>query len=293
MKNAKDLKKFMTGLVIALVVFIVGMNSFTIVGVNKEASVQSFGKVHLGKIYEGFNLVLPWWAIDEYDLNYETEVLEDLGVASQDKFKTQMDVAYTGHFVEGQADKTRDSTGSSSQFLTTHVEQRVLSCLTKAGAEVVDSQAFFDKRTQERMSESVNNCVNDYLVGVGGSYVMTSIQFSDIRLAKAVQRFIIETKKRQEAENQQESALNIADLKAQEKVKIAEANKLAAVQDAEGRKTLAEAKRYEMEQEAAGNVALSKSITPNLVKYIEAQAWNGSKATTILGSDTKALLNTK
>ena len=61
------------------------------------------------------------------------------------------------------------------------------------------------------------------------------------------------------------------------------------IEDAAARKTLAEAKRYEMEQEAAGNIALSASVTPNIVKYIEAHSWNGSKATTILGADTKAL----
>lgn len=290
MQNTKNLKGFIASIVIALIVVIVGLNSFTIISVNHEGSVNSFGEVHVGKILTGFNIVAPWWGIDEYDMNYETTVLEDLGVASQDKFKTQMDVAYTGHFVEGKADTTRDTTGTDSRFLSVHVEQRVLSCLTKAGATVIDSQAFFDKDIQVEMSESVNDCVNIYLTGIGGSYKMTSVQFSDIRLAPQVQKFILLTKQRQQAETTQESELAIAALKAQEKVKDAEANATAAIENSKARMTLASAKRFEMEEEAAGNIALSASITKTLVDYIEAQRWNGSKATTILGESTKALL---
>ena len=282
-----------TTIVLGILAVILLLNSFTIVKTNREASVTSFGKVHEGKILTGFNLVAPWWEIDEYNTEHITNSYEDLGVASKDKFKTNMDVAFTGSFLYGNADDTRSSTGTQDQFLKTHVYKRVLSCLTKAGGRVENSQAFFEENIQIQLANNTLECVNDYLATVGQQYKLTSVQFSDIRLDPIVRQFMVKTKERQEEENQAQSALNIAETNAQKIVKESEAKLEAAANDKEARKLAADAKFYEMKQEALGNVELNSSINNELVKYIEAQRWNGVRSKVVAGTNTELLLDTR
>lgn len=290
--TGKD-KGVIGGIVAGIVGVIIALNSFTIVSTNHEASVSSFGEVHEGKVLTGFNWVAPWWSIDEYSLQHDTMSYDDLGVASQDKFKTNMDVAFTGSFLSGNADKTRMSTGTADRFKEVHVYKRVLSCLTKAGAEVEDSQAFFEKDVQERLADSTIGCVNSYLATVGTNYKLSAVQFSDIRLDKRVQAFIVKTKEREEGEKQQESLTRAAEEKAKILVQDAKARDDAAAHDKEARKKAADAKFYEMQQEAAGNKELQKSLSKELVEYKKAQRWDGKLPHVQAGSGSDFLIDTR
>ncbi len=284
-----SLTKLGTIIGVGFITLIIALNSFTIVTVGSEASVESFGKVHQGKVLEGFNIVMPWWGIDEYSYQYRTATIDDFKLASQDKFKTSLDVAITGNFLRNKADDNRAGTGNANRYLATHVDKRVESCLTKAGGDVVTSQRFFDKVVQVQLANSTLDCTNLYLESIGG-YVVTAIQFSDIRLDPVVKDFMILTKQRQEAEKQQESELNIKDLKAQEVEKIAAANLAASVDNKLAAANVTDAEFYAASMEAAGNKLLAKSITPNLIEYVQAQRWNGSKLTTGLSDRTTVLL---
>lgn len=270
----------------------VALNSFTVVSVGEEASVSSFGKVKEGMILEGFNIIPPWYTIDEYNLQERTSTYEDLGVASQDKFKTSMDVNFTGSFLRGTADKNRKNTGVSSTYLDTHVYKRVLSCLTKAGGQVKNSQAFFNEDTQTTLASSTLDCVNTYLETVGG-YKLTSVQFSDIRLDPKVKGFMVKTKERQEEENQALSSLAIADTEAQKVVKTSAAKLLAAENDKQSRMKAAEAALYEVKKQAEGNLALSKSLTPELINYTKIKQWDGVQPKVISGEGGSLLLSIK
>jgi len=294
MSLIKDRSKI-AGIVASILLMVLALNSFTIVSTGSEASVESFGKVHTGKVLTGFNIVAPWWGIDEYNNLLETETLEDKGIPSQDKFKTQMDISYTGHFLYGNADKIRATTGTYSQFLSTHVAKKVLSCNIGAGTRVKNSQAFFEEATQVFMTDFVLKCVNDYLTSdeVGGGFEITQVQFTDINLDPVVRKFMVTTKERQEQEAQQESALAIADLKAQEVIKVSAANLLASKDNKLAAKNISDAKRYDIEQTAAGNIELSKPVTTKLVQYIEAQRWNGARSTVVAGASTELLIDTR
>lgn len=267
---------------------VVGVNCFTIPSVNHQAAATSFGEVVEGKVIEGFTIIPFWWSITEYNNAPSTYSFDDLGVASQDKFKTNMDLSFTGAFSKGQADQIRKN-GSAFSYLETHVNRRVLSCVTKAGGEVVDSQAFFEKPIQEQLAQSTLDCVNAYLDTVGG-YTLSSVQFSDIRLDPKVKEFMVQTKARQEAENQATSDLNIAEKKAQEVVKQAEAARSAAAANKDAQKLNSEARFYDIQLQAKGNLELARSVTPELVEYTKAKSWNGVLPTHTLGSNTSTFI---
>lgn len=282
-------KAIIVGLIAALLLI---FNSFTIVPVGAEASVSSFGKVYADKILTGFNIVPFYWTIDIYNLQYRTYIIDDIGVASRDKFKTSMDVAYTGSFISGFAGKNRSNTGTYSTYINTHVVKRVTSCLTKAGGEIENSQAFFDKETQDSMGNSVLNCVNNYLNKVGG-YKLTSVQFSDINLDPVVRQFMVKTKSRQEAETQAKSDLSIADTLAKKIIKTSNANLIAAEVNKKSTILKAEGLKQSMILEASGNEALNKSITSGLVRYVEAKRWNGVRSKIVAGSQTQLLVDAR
>lgn len=287
--ESNALFKLVGGVVLTFILLIVGMNSFTIVSVGSEASAESFGEVHEGKVLEGFNLVMPWWGIDEYNYQHSTATIDDFKLASQDKFKTNLDVAVTGNFIRNTADINRAGTGTAARYLATHVDKRVLSCLTKAGGDVKNSQEFFEKTTQSRLASDAIDCTNDYLQSIGG-YEVTAIQFSDIRLDPIVKNFMVLTKERQEQENQQASALKIKELQAQEVEKVAAANLVASADNKAARANKTDADFYAAQKEAEANKLLAKSVTPVLIEYIEANRWNGSYLTTGLSDKTSVLL---
>lgn len=291
----KNIKVSIIGGVVFTLIITLFLNCFTIVTAESQASVTSFGNIHKGKVLQGFNLTAPWWDIDEYNNLLTTLTLEDRGIPSQDKFKTQMDISYTGRFRKNQADKIRASTGTAREFLNTHVEKKVRSCTINAGTRVSSSQAFFDETTQIEMARYVLDCVNAYLntEQVGGGYEITQVQFTDIRLDRVVKQFMVTTKQRQEQEEQQSSSLRIADLKAQEVTKVSAANLLASVDNKKAAKNISDAKLYDMKQVALGNVELAKSVSPSLVKYIEAKSWDGARSKIVSGSGTSLLVDSR
>lgn len=272
---------------------IFSLNCFTIISTGSEASVESFGEVHENKILTGFNGVLPWWGIDEFNLLHDTNVLDDKGIPSKDKFKTNMDISYTGSFLTGKADAIRGTTGTAYQFLDTHIGRKVLSCTIKAGGTVESSQEFFSESVQISMADYVVGCVNDYVDTIGGGYEISQVQFTDIRLAREVREFMVLTKQRQEGEEQQESQLRIADLKAQEVQKVSNANKLASIDNKVASQNVSDAKFYDMKQEALGNAELQKSLSPELVRYVEAQRWDGKRSHVVAGAGTELLIDTR
>lgn len=200
-----------------------------------------------------------------------------------------MTIVYTGKFISGYADKIREGTGVDETFLNTYVHRTVLSCSVKAGTTIETSQDFFLEPTQVAMADYTTRCVNDYLDSdeVGGGYELTKVQFTDMVLDPRVDAFMVKTKERIEAEAQQTSDSRIAASKANEKVAAAKSKAEAALHEKTERAALADAKLDEVKKEAEGNVLLNKSISTGLTEYIKAHKWNGSHATTVLGSESK------
>lgn len=259
------------------------------VPVGEEAAVSAWGEVVPGVIKKGSGFKWPSETYDSYNLQTRTWAHRQEGIASQDNFKTKMDIIYTGNFLAGHAARIRNEVGTSDVFLNTHLHNTVLSCVSKAGVRVAESKDFFLETNQLDMAQYAMDCTNDYLneEDVGGGFKLTKVQFVKINVDPRVDAFMVKTKGRIAAEDQQKSDARIAESKEMEKVTAAKANADAARYEKASREALADAQFYEDTKKAEGNKLLNSSITPSLVKYIEANRWNGSKATTVLSSDSK------
>ena len=272
---------------------IVLMNSFTSVGVGKEKVGATFGKVHSEALSSGVHMVNPLADFERYDLQEVTYSWDDLGVPAQDNLKTQMDVAVTGHFMAGATVQVRTEQGSASGFLANQVKRRVPAIVVEVGKELAkDSQDFYGETTLARMETAIVQRLNEELNDRG--YNITTVKFSDVNLPPVVTAAVVKTKQRQQEVNEQAAKLEIADLAAQEKTAVAKAAAESAVHNANAVRQAADADLYRVQQEAEGNKALARSVTPNLIKLKEAEAalkWDGKMPTTVMGESASVLMN--
>lgn len=81
---------------IAVVALICGIMFHNTVPVGEEAAVSSWGEVQLGTIAKGSGFKWPTETYDNYNLQTRTWKHAQEGIASQDNFKTKMDIIYTG-----------------------------------------------------------------------------------------------------------------------------------------------------------------------------------------------------
>jgi regulator of protease activity HflC (stomatin/prohibitin superfamily) len=292
MKNKMSVP-VLSGLVAGLLItIIVALNSFTICGVGEECTATAFGKVVQEDI-TGFEVVPFWYTIGTLNIKDQSWAFNDMGVPAKDKFKTSMDVSFNGKFMSGFGGEITNNVGTPSQFLQTHVDKPMRSCVIKAGTATENSKMFFDEATQRLMAETTKECVNLYLDNIKdteGAFMVTEVRFSDIRLDTRVEAMIVKTKEREEAEERQASQLRIKDLEAQEVEKVAAANKAAAADNRDAAIFKAEGVKQAMILEAEGNQKLAKSLTPELTAYTLAKLWNGVRSTHVLGRETTYLL---
>lgn len=293
--KAEAVKKVKRGFiwgVLGSLAVVVGLNSFTIVEPGKEKAGATLGTIHSEQYDSGFHIVNPLADFYEYDLQEVTHTWENVGVPAQDNLKTNMDVHVTGQFMPGFGPQIRSEQGSQKTFLSSQVDKRVRATVIEVGKELAEtSQAFFGETTLAVMEDTIVERLNGELNARG--YKITALKFSDINLPPVVTEAIVNTKKADQKVKTQQALLEIQEKQAQETVNTATANAQAAEQNAIAAGHVADAKLYEMQQEAAGNEALAKSVTPALIQLKQAEAalkWNGVMPTTVLGESTNMLM---
>jgi regulator of protease activity HflC (stomatin/prohibitin superfamily) len=279
----------------AVVTAVVALNSYTLVEVGEEKAGSVWGKVNSTAYSPGVHVVNPLMDFETYNTLDVTHTWDNLGVPAQDKMKTSLDVAVTGHFVKGMSPFVRSTTGDEEAFLRTHYMRRVPAAVVEVGKGIaINSEDFLNSTTIAEMQVGVKSLLNSELEDLG--YVITSIKFSDINLPPVIRKSVEETLKRKQEVQRQEQQLLIKQLEADELTAVAEAADNSATFNASAKKKAADAELYRITKVAAGNEKLAKSVTPALIKLKEAEAkllWNGVMPQTMLGEGTNVLMNMK
>lgn len=275
--------------VVILLMVILAMKPFKIINDTEEgAQVTWKGLVLPEPMKAGFHWINPLNSVDVIPLTYQNFKLDNVGVPAQDGFKTTMDMAITGKFIVGSAPMVRKETGSADKFIQTHVIRRLNANLIEAGklhAKV--SQDYYNPTTLVDVRDEVIRNSNEELRPLG--YEITAIEFSDLNLPPSIMEAITQAKIQSENVKRQGESLQIADLKGQEVARVAESNKKATMMNAD-------AALYKAQKEAQANLALSSSVTPALIQYMDAQAkllWDGKMPTTNVGGNTPVILSSK
>lgn len=277
-----------------------------------EESVETTwsGKVVNTPRTQGFQFINPFNSFTSYPLTYQVIQLDNVKLPAQDSFKTVFDLTITGQFIPGMTPAIQKDAGSAQAFYQKQVHRIIMSELNNTSLRLVkDSKNYFNGNDGKEKAaiaepmffkvahEALTNA-NKKLEPLG--FRIRSIESTRIELPAEVMAVVIETKKKEEVEIRQKADLAIADLKAQEKEKVANAEANALRTSAQAEKDAAELKAdgrlYAADKEAKANIALAASITPPLIQYMDAQSkllWNGALPTTQVGGNTPMIMNMK
>lgn len=287
------------------------LKPFAVVKDTEEAVETTWsGKVVNTPRTQGFQFKNPLNTFTFYPLTYQVIQLDNVKLPAQDSFKTEFDLTITGQFIPGMTPAIQKDAGSAQAFYQKQVHRIIMSELNNASLRLVkDSKNYFNgNEGKEKLTvtepmffkvanEALTNA-NKKLEPLG--FRIRSIESTRIELPSEVMAVVVETKKKEEMEIRQKADLAIADLKAQEKEKVAnaEANALrtSAQAEKEAAQMQADAKLYAAEKEAKANQSLAASITTPLIQYMDAQAklkWDGAMPTTQVGANTPMIMNMK
>ncbi|HIF9256512.1 TPA: SPFH domain-containing protein [Photobacterium damselae] len=294
-------KYFLIGAAVVAAVACLALKPFVIVDQGEEGVIYKWdGKIVEQPLEAGFHWVSPFDSVKTVNMQYRKFTLNDIGVPAQDNLKTSMDVTFTGRFVDGHSAEVLIENHSVGNFIDNQVSKRLEADVLEAGkTQAKTSQAFFDQATIPLMTKEIIKTSNSQLKPLG--FEISSVSFSDQRLPNVVTRAIIQTKTRTENIKQQKAEYQIANLKAQEKTAVAEAQakSIHALADAEAYKAtkFATAKAFtittEAKAQAEANKELSKSITPVLIQDKLADAankWDGHSMPRMITSSQMALM---
>lgn len=276
--------------VIAFVTVVLGMNMFTVVDDGTVKTQMFLGKVSPDVLKPGPTLVNPFSSLDTYSTKDIVLKFEHLMIPSQDKYKTDTDLTVMLKFDGNKAPMARINAGNMEQAINKYVETKLTSTVREFGKSVEKAQDMYRADVQNGLQDFVKNEVNNYAAKYG--FTVMDVQIQDVSLDPVIQKYVAQTKSREEAINQSKADLETAENNAQKAVKVAEADRQSRENAAIASEREADAKLYAATKEAAANVALQATITPAMLEWqrlrveeIKAKGWNGQLPTTVMGTN--------
>lgn len=267
---------------------------FTTVPAGHVGVATLFGKVDPEELNEGFHIINPLKKIQKIDCRNKELTIDNVGVPSQDQLTTQVDITVKWRVDRTQAAEAYGETGAAEALETVHLRPMVRSLLREAGKEIENAEDFYQANVQVSMQSKI-------LSGLG-SLTSKGILVEEVLLrAFNLPNMIVqgvEDKKRQKqlAERELEELKRFSTEQEQKQVG-AKADKLAAIEEAEKRVALADAKAYEITAEAKAQAeaiaikgeALKKY--PDIIKLRSIERWDGILPRVTMGGDATPMIN--
>lgn len=300
----KHIKRMISLVVLAvflLTIGIVGLNSYTVVQDGTVKVGKFLGKVDSDAYTPGLKFpVNPFTSFDTYSTKDIRLQMKGLQVPSQDKLKSNIDVTVMLQFDGKKAPLLKINGGTEDEALDKYVRQKLISTILEFGKEVENAQDLFTADTQRSLQESIRDSIRTYASPYG--YEIKEIMIQDITLPPVVQEQVVNTKLRQEQINQAKAEAQREKELAQKQVVTAQAARESAEQQslakernaqatAYATKQEAEAKLFAAQKEAEANLALQRTITPEMIKWrqldveqIRATKYKGDVPATVVGS---------
>jgi len=252
--------------ILPVIVIVVGLLalascSFKAVDVGHVGVASLFGKVKVQTYPAGLhfpvNPLLKWV---QFDARQKTH-METAAVPSQDQLLTDVDVSVQYRIDSTRAFEILKDTGTAEQAVEVHLIPALRSLIREQGKTIKNAEDFFNEETQQRLQANLRESMMDFLEPKG--ILVSEVLIRDIQLPAQL-RARIEEKKAAE------QALARTEFEQQTKVVQAKAEREAAAEEAEMRRTLADAQAYEITE-------INKAIATTPA-YIQLQALEALKA---------------
>lgn len=266
-------------LVLSILILITSF--FGIVPTGYTGILRTMGRVENYTLEAGFNLIKPWQDLVLMD-NREQRIQFTQQAFSSDIQQVDMTGSVVFSIDKTTAMNLYKNVGTDyvNIVVVPILNEDIKSVISKYTAEdligqrgILSSEILTDLRTD----------LADYGLNIS-SVSIENIDFTDA-FESAVEAKQVATQTKQKAETEQAQLT-------METEQAAERKRIEAQAEADVARIEAEAKQYAGECEAAMNTALAKSITPELVQYYYAQAWDGKLPSTMLGDSVIPMINT-
>lgn len=276
--------------IVALIVIIFAFNSYTIVQDGTVKTQTFLGRVSPEAVKPGFHVVNPFASFDTFSTKDIALKFDKLQVPSQDKFKSSVDMTVMLKFDGSKAPMNRINAGTQDQALEKYVTEKLLSTVREFGKSVPKAQDLFNADIQAKLQTQVQQEIEEYARPYG--YTVSQIFLQDITLPEVIMTQVTNTKIREEQVNAAKAELARVQQETQQSVAKAVADRESRANEAQANERDADAKLYAAEKEAAANMALQKTVTPEMIRYreleiemIKAQRWKGEYPATVVGGD--------
>lgn len=293
LKKVKWLGKLVIPFLILLFVF-AALTPFTTIPAGHVGVASLFGKVDTTELTEGFHIINPLKKIQKIDCRNKELTLVDVGVPSQDQLTTDVDVTVKWRVDHNQAAEAVQDTGDVAALETVHLTPKLRSLIREAGKGIKNAEDFY----QDEIQVSMQSRILEGLVKLADKGILVEeVLLRRFDLPRMIVQGV-EDKKRQKqlAERQIEELKRFTTEQEQKQVQ-AKAEKMAAIEEAEKRRELADAKAYEITAQAKAQAeainiegeALRRN--PEILKLRAIEKWNGSVPRATLGGNAIPLIN--
>ncbi len=257
--------------IVAVVVglaILVGMNFYKAIPPGHVGVATLFGNVMTDGYAQGLHIpVNPLYRWTLFDARQKTH-LETANVPTQDQLQTKLDVSVQ-YRIDGQmAPEILAQTGDEFAAVRVHLIPKLRSALREQGKSIARAEDFFQEATQEMLQTALTDTMRDFLAPKG--IIVTAVLIRDITLPPFIVEAIERKKEREQAVERERAELERVRTELQQQVARADAGREAAVQEAERKRTLADATAYEIEK-------INKAIAGNPA-YIQLQSLEALKA---------------
>ena len=267
------------------------LSSVNVVAPGTNQVKTLYGTVDPKPLESGVHLVNPLADFTEFDLRQQTTALDNITLQTQDRLSSNVDVSVTISAKSSTTPTMFTESGTLPQAIEKHVTPALRSIIREVGRTVPEAQLLVNAETQQRIQDTIENKLNEYLSEKG--FTVHAVMIRDIELPKEVKEAVVQSVQRKEQIERERAQLKIVEQQAQQQVVQAQAQAQAAEQQAIAIKTKADAEAYRILAEAKatadGNREIAKSLTKDIIEYKQAERWDGKLPTTSLTSGLPVL----
>jgi len=267
---------------------------FTTIPAGHVGVASLFGKVDTNELPEGFHIINPLKKIQKIDCRNKELTLVDVGVPSQDQLTTEVDVTVKWRVDRNQAAEAVQDTGDVAALETVHLTPKLRSLIREAGKGIKNAEDFY----QDEIQVSMQSRILEGLVNLSDKGILVEeVLLRRFDLPRMIVQGVEDKKRQKQLAERQIEELKRYTTEQEGKQVAAKAEKLAAIEEAEKRRELADAKAYEITAQAKAQAeainiegeALRKN--PEILKLRAIEKWNGSVPRAMLGDNAIPLIN--
>lgn len=281
---------------------VAALNAYTVVQDGEKKTQKFLGEITEQTFDAGLHIVNPFSSFEDWDIKEQMLVIDNITIPSQDKFTSEADITVKWSMGNANLPEIQRTVGVQSQVEANIIKKPLDAIIRGAGRDVALAQDLFTSTTIDKVQATILSDLREVAAPYG--ITIHEVYLSNITLPTVIKNAINVTKQLEEQKAQETARLEQQKLiyarqtaEAEAAALSADFNKKAAmhVSDAEAyaAKTKADSGLYKSKQEAAGNVALAKSVSSNLlelkdkeISLVKASRWAGGVPQTVMSSDS-------